>query len=114
MICAEMRSQIVTASGQIKRNIKVTPFAFTEHGVTMLASVLRSRKAIRLNIAIVEAFVTLKEFTLNFKELAQQIKKLEIKYNKKFADIFEALKYLIEDKNNRDKFNKRRKIGFKN
>ena len=52
----EMRSQIVTASPD-KRNTKATPFAFTEHGVTMLASVLRSEKAIKMNIAIVRALL---------------------------------------------------------
>lgn len=51
-----MRSQIVTASDQSKRNVNTTPFAFTEHGGTMLASILRSKKAIQTNIAIVDAF----------------------------------------------------------
>ncbi len=51
-----IRSQLVTAS-QKKRNIGITPYAFTEHGVTMLASILRSEKAIEMNIAIVRAFI---------------------------------------------------------
>ena len=71
----EMRSQIVTASPD-KRNTKATPFAFTEHGVTMLASVLRSEKAIKMNIAIVRAFIALRQFSINYKELAEEIKKL--------------------------------------
>ena len=54
-----MRSQIVTAS-QIKRNIKAIPFAFTEHGVAMLASILKSDKAVKMNIAIVRAFIALR------------------------------------------------------
>jgi len=70
-----MRSQIVTASYQSKRNTGSTPFAFTEHGITMLASVLRSKKAVRMNIAIVEAFIALKQFAVNYKELAMKIKK---------------------------------------
>ena len=49
-----MRSQIATASNQSKRNTHITPFAFTEHGVTMLASVLRSKKAVETNILIFE------------------------------------------------------------
>ena len=53
-----MRSQFLTAS-RAKRNITALPFAFTEHGVTMLASVLRSEIAIKMNISIVRAFVTL-------------------------------------------------------
>ncbi len=67
----EMRSQFVTASPD-KRNTTATPFAFTEHGVTMLASVLRSEKAIKMNIAIVRAFIALRQFAINYKELADQ------------------------------------------
>ncbi len=66
-----MRSQIVTASNQSKRNLEATPFAFTEHGVTMLAGVLRSKKAIKMNIAIVEAFIDLKEIAFTYKEFAE-------------------------------------------
>ncbi len=107
-----MRSQIVTASVQSKRNIKVTPYAFTEHGVTMLASVLRSEKAIKMNIAIVEAFISLKEFALNYKDLADKLKELESKHNKHFKDVYEALNYLLQ-KDNLDTDQKNRKrIGF--
>ena len=107
-----MRSQIVTASVQSKRNIKVTPYAFTEHGVTMLASVLRSEKAIKMNIAIVEAFISLKEFALNYKDLADKLKELESKHDKHFKDVYEALNYLLQ-KDNLDTDQKNRKrIGF--
>lgn len=91
-----MRSQIATASDQSKRNISTTPFAFTEHGVTMLASVLRSKKAIQTNIAIVEAFISLKEFVLNYKELSDKLKELESRYDKNFKDIYQAINFLIE------------------
>jgi hypothetical protein len=108
-----IRSQIVTASDQNKRNIAITPFAFTEHGVTMLASVLRSRKAIKMNIAIVEAFIALKEFALNYKELSEKFAKLERKNNKQFKDVYEALTYLLDkDKIDVDQ-QKRKRIGFK-
>ena len=53
---ALMRSQSVTAS-QNKRNVGLTPYAFTEHGVTMLASILKSEKAVQMNISIVRAFI---------------------------------------------------------
>jgi len=72
-----MRSHFATASNQRKRNTGVTPFAFTEHGVTMLVSVLRSKKAIQMNIIIVEAFIALKEFALNYHELSCKLKQLE-------------------------------------
>ena len=67
-----MRSQIVTASGQHKRNINAKPFAFTEHGVTMLSSVLRSDTAIQMNIAIVESFIALRKFSMNWQVLANR------------------------------------------
>ncbi len=107
-----MRSQIVTASLQSKRNIAVTPFAFTEHGVTMLASVLRSKKAIKMNIAIVEAFIALKEFALNYKEFSDTLKKLESKYNKQFKDIYEAINYLLNKDKQETTQKERKRIGF--
>ena len=91
-----MRSQIATASIQTKRNVAITPFAFTEHGVTMLASVLKSNKAIKVNIAIVEAFIALKEFALNYKEIDEKLKELETTYNKQFKDVYEAIYYLLQ------------------
>ena len=108
-----MRSQIVTASNQSKRNISTTPFAFTEHGVTMLASVLRSKKAIQTNIAIVEAFISLKEFVLNYKELSDKLKELESRYDKNFKDIYQAINFLIEKENQSDYQKERTKIGYK-
>lgn len=108
-----MRSQIVTASEQSKRNLNTTPFAFTEHGVTMLASVLRSKKAIQTNIAIVDAFISLKEFILNYKELADKLKEMESRYDKNFQDIFQAINYLLEKDNQETEQKERNKIGFK-
>jgi ORF6N domain-containing protein len=70
-----IRSQNVTAS-QKKRNIGITPYAFTEHGVTMLASILKSEKAIEMNIAIVRAFIALRQFALHYKELADQVQEI--------------------------------------
>ena len=64
-----MRSQIVTASRE-KRNISALPYAFTEHGVTMLASVLRSEVAIKMNIAIVRAFVAMRKAIVDLKDVS--------------------------------------------
>jgi hypothetical protein len=108
-----MRSQIATASIQKKRNTAITPFAFTEHGVTMLSSVLKSNKAIKVNIAIIEAFITLKEFAKNNKEIGDKLKELESKYNKQFKDVYEAINYLLQ-KDKQDISQKDRKqIGYK-
>lgn len=89
------------------------PFAFTEHGVTMLASVLRSDKAIKVNIAIVRAFIMLREFALANNTLAEKMKKLERKYNKQFKDVYEALNYLMNEKQKLIDFENRKRIGFK-
>jgi|SRR5690606_9301454 len=108
-----MRSQIATASDQGKRNLNVTPFAFTEHGVTMLASILRSKKAIQTNIAIVEAFISLKEFALTYKDLSDKLKEMETKYEQNFNDIYQAINYLLEKDSQETYQKKRAKIGYK-
>ncbi|MCS3798133.1 phage regulator Rha-like protein [Chitinophagaceae bacterium OAS944] len=76
-----LRSQIVTAK---KKGNQYLPFAYTEHGVTMLASVLRSERAVKMNIAIVRAFIALRKISMHYNELAEKIKELEIRYNKQF------------------------------
>jgi hypothetical protein len=90
-----MRSQFVTASGK-KRNISALPLAFTEQGLAMLSGILNSEKAIYVNIAIMRAFVFIRQYALTHKDLTNKLKILENKYNKQFADIYEALNYLIE------------------
>lgn len=105
---------VMFEKGQGKgRYPKFLPFAFTEHGVTMLANVLKSKKARQTSVSIVRAFIALKQFVINYKELAEKIKELESKYNKQFADVYEALKYLMDDKQNKDEWEKRKQIGFK-
>lgn len=108
-----MRSQIVTASDQSKRNTKFPPLAFTEHGVTMLASILRSKKAIQTNIAIVEAFIALKELVSNYKEFETKLKELESKYDKNFKDIYQAINYLLKKDEEIGQQKSRAKIGYK-
>lgn len=110
-------SQIVMMSSQSvmtsKRPKSALPYAFTEHGVTMLASVLKSPKARKMNIAIVRAFVALRKTLLNIENLKSQIQELETKYDKQFEDIFEAIQFLIVDNDNSDKKSERVKIGYK-
>lgn len=108
---SNLRSQFVTTSWGGSRYL---PYAFTEHGITMLASVLKSEKAIKMNIAIVRAFIALREVGMHYHELAVKIKELEKEYNRQFADIYEALKILLEDKQQRGDFASRTRIGFKN
>ena len=92
---------------------KYLPFAFTEQGVAMLSAVLNSSKAIDVNISIMRAFVMMRKLAFNYKELGDKIAQLEHKYNKKFADVYEALDLLLQDKETQEDFSKRKRIGFK-
>ncbi|MFN5794014.1 MAG: ORF6N domain-containing protein, partial [Bacteroidota bacterium] len=69
------------------------PFAFTEQGVAMLSSVLKSKKAMQINISIIRAFVFIRQYALSHKELSEKLSAIEKKYNKQFADVYEALNY---------------------
>jgi hypothetical protein len=112
-----MSSQIVMTSTQTLRTSKrpkaSLPYAFTEHGVTMLASVLRSSKARKTNIAIVRAFVALRRTMLNIENFQSQIKDLEMKYDSQFDDVFEAIQFLMTENKEIAAQNERTKIGYK-
>jgi len=97
-----LRSQTVTSSWGGRR---YPPYAFTEQGVAMLSSVLKSKQAIQVNIAIMRAFVQMRKFLQSHEELATQLKKLEKETTEKFTEqgkqiqiIFEAIKQLIIEK----------------
>lgn len=107
-----MLSQIVMTYPK-KRPKTALPLVFTENGVTMLASVLRSDKAIKMNIAIVEVFISLKEFALNYKDIADKIKEMEKKYDKQFKDVYEAINYLLKKDTQEIEQRERKRIGFK-
>lgn len=102
-----MRSQSVTAS-QKKRNVSVTPYAFTEQGLAMLSGILNSDKAISTNIAIMRAFVMVRQYALTYKDLTQKLKEIE----GKFTDIYEALNYLLEKDKQQIEQKERKRIGF--
>ena len=72
------------------------PFAFTEQGVAMLSSVLRSRRAVLVNIQIMRAFIQLKRMLLTNADLRRKIEEMEKKYDKQFAIVFQAIKQLLE------------------
>ena len=82
------------------------PYAFTEQGVAMLSSVLRSDKAIQVNIAIMRAFVMMRQYAMNFKDLKDKLDELKVQYDNKFDDIYEVLDQLSNPENNR------KEIGF--
>lgn len=89
-----------------------SPFAFTEQGVAMLSSILKSKKALLVNIATMRAFVFIRQYALSHKDLTQKIVDLETKYNKQFKDVYEALDYLITKDKEELKQKNRRRIGF--
>jgi len=105
-----LRSQFASSSWGGSRYL---PFAFTEQGVAMLSSVLNSPKAIDVNISIMRAFVMMRQIAFNYKELGDKIAELEHKYNKQFADVYEALDLLLQDKETQEDFAKRKRIGYK-
>jgi hypothetical protein len=88
------RSQIVTGS-QKHRDPRSRPYAFTEHGVAMLSSVLRSKRAIVVSIEIVRAFVKLRQLFVSNAELARRLDELEAKYDKQFKIVFDAIRQLM-------------------
>ncbi len=89
------------------------PYAFTEQGVAILSSVLNSKKAIEVNIAIMRAFVLMRQFALTNIELSAKLNELEKKYDKQFKDIYEAIGYLIQKDQEETKFTERKLIGYK-
>ncbi len=107
------RSQFVMSNQANRMGLRYAPFAFTEQGVAMLSSVLKSKKAIQVNISIVRAFVTYREHLADYGNLKEQIAKLEKEMNIKFKDIHQALNYLLQkDKVELDQ-QSRKRIGFK-
>jgi hypothetical protein len=110
-----LRSQIVTSSLRYQSGTSQTgrggrrtlPYVFTEQGVAMLSSVLRSRRAVEVNIAIMRAFVNLRRMMLSNEELNRRVNALEQKYDENFRAVFDALRRLLTAPEK-----PRRRIGF--
>ena len=101
-----LRSQIVTSNGRGGRRYK--PYVFTEQGVAMLSSALKSKRAIEINILIMRAFVKLREIISSNKKMSERIDKLEKKYDEQFLIVFEVIKQLMKPIKSKDE----RRIGF--
>lgn len=99
-----LRSQSVISSWGGRRTL---PHAFTEHGVAMLASVLRSERAVRVNIEIIRMFVRLRRQAAEIADLATRLDELEQRYDARFRQVFDALRQMI-----RRDAGPHRKIGF--
>ena len=105
-----LRTQFATSSWGGQR---YNPYAFTEQGVAMLSSVLNSEIAIDINIAIVRAFVMIRQFALTYQELNEKLIALEKKHNQKFTDIDQVLKYLIQKEQLQTQQTTRKQVGYK-
>jgi hypothetical protein len=84
------------------------PYAFTELGVAMLSSVLKSKQAVRVNIQIMRTFVALRKLLESHKDLSKKLEEMEKKYDQRFQIVFEAIRQLLEPPAKSD-----RKIGFR-
>lgn len=106
------KNKLVTICDQFKTLVHSTsnPYAFTEHGVAMLSSVLNSKQAISINIGIIKAFIKLREMAIVHRDLAMQLNELEIRFieyakentleqqeqNQKINEIFQCLQHLTD------------------
>ena len=103
-------------SGRHGTHSKYNPYAFTEHGVTMLASILRSEKAVEMNIFVVRAFIALRQFALHYKELAdeiQEIRQTVDNHSEQLGKIYAAIETLLTEKEMQKTWADRERIGFK-
>jgi|APSaa5957512622_1039677.scaffolds.fasta_scaffold01866_9 hypothetical protein len=104
-----LRSQIATLKRQGRgQHSKYPPYAFSEHGILMLSSVLRSDRAIQVNINIMRAFTQVRDMITNHKDLVQRIDEMEQKYDDNFRIVFDAIRQLVNPPEG-----KKSKIGFK-
>lgn len=101
-----LRFQIGISKSSGRGGRRYLPYAFTEQGVAMLSSVLKSKRAVQVNIAIMRAFVRLREMIASHKDLARRLNELEKKYDKQFKMVFDAFRELMAPATTR------RRIGF--
>ncbi len=102
----DWRSQFVTSNSD-KMGLRYKPMAFTEQGVAMLSSVLKSERAIEVNIAIMRAFVRLRQMLASNEDLARKLEDMEKKYDEQFKVVFDAIRALMVETEK-----PKRKIGF--
>lgn len=108
--------EVITTCDNLPENVKFSPslpFAFTEQGVAMLSSILRSKLAIEVNISIMRSFVILRQHLHNYKDLSDKIADLELDMNVKFKDINQALHFLLKKDEKITQQQQRKRIGFK-
>lgn len=93
-----LRSQFVTLENtQEFSHIKHIPYAFTEHGIAMLSSVLNSERAIAVNIQIIRIFTKLREMVEMYKELREKVEEMEKNNETNFSEVFKVLRFLVNE-----------------
>jgi hypothetical protein len=113
VLTKEEWAELVTNCDQLPEVMKhsyIPPFAFTEHGITMLSSVIRSDTAIETNIKIVRAFVALRRYALGYAELKKQPDDFMLTTNMQLSEVYQALAALAEQKREAEK--PRKPVGF--
>ncbi len=111
---AEWRSQFGTSNSEMM-GLRVSPFAFTEHGVIMLASVLNSEKAIKVNLQIVRIFIRMREIMISNKEILFRLERMErtmVDHDAQIISILDFMGQLEEAKQQEQDQNNRKRIGF--
>jgi ORF6N domain len=103
-----LRSQIVTLKKARGTHRKYQPYAFTEHGILMLSSVLKSQRAVEVNIQIMRTFVRLRQMLISNETLIGRLDKLEEEYDERFKRVFRAIRYLMTPP-----AGKKKPIGFR-
>jgi hypothetical protein len=103
------RSQFVISNPGAKMGLRRRPYAFSEQGVAMLSSVLRSPRAVQANIEIMRAFVRLRQLVASHEELARKLAALEREYDQQFKVVFDAIRELMAPPEPR----KTQRIGFR-
>lgn len=104
-----LRSQSVTSNPMGSGGRRYLPYAFTEQGIAMLSSVLNSPRSVLVNIAIMRAFVQIREMATTHKDLMRKVKDMEKKYDHNFRAVFRAIKTLMDP----PPVSPKRRIGFK-
>lgn len=108
-----LRLQSETLKREKGKHFKYLPYAFTEQGLAMLSGILNSDKAIEVNIAIMRAFVFLRQYALSHSDLTEKLQEPENKYNKQFKDVFEAINYLLKKDKKQTEQKERKEIGYR-
>ena len=115
-----LRSQIVILEKGRGKFPKYLPHVFTEHGTSMLVNVLKSKRAIKMSIAIVRAFIALKQIALNHKDLAERLDELRKELHERIGEhdtqlaaIYDAIENLLDDKVEKKNWEERERIGYR-